>query len=136
MELFMFSASCVRRLADHTSFESSLYTSCDSINPYYVGDLLCNDYNNNENCDYDGGDCCECKTITACQLARNGKNNIKRTSSTMKGKLRSRCISHTKYMVRALSQNYESMLVWLCLKRGEFAFEASPVKHSQPSFLI
>ncbi len=23
-----------------------------------VGDLFCNDENNNEQCDYDGGDCC------------------------------------------------------------------------------
>ena len=31
---------------------------CDYDDIYYINDGECNDYNNNEACGYDGGDCC------------------------------------------------------------------------------
>ena len=35
---------------------NTFYEGCES--PQYKGDGQCDDNNNNENCEYDGGDCC------------------------------------------------------------------------------
>ncbi|CAN0178900.1 unnamed protein product, partial [Ectocarpus sp. 4 AP-2014] len=47
-------APCVDDITDDT-FE-------DCLN---FGDGFCNDYNNNEQCGYDGGDCCECTCVVS-----------------------------------------------------------------------
>jgi len=39
------------------------YQSCDAI-LYWIADGYCDDMNNNENCGYDGGDCCECTCVS------------------------------------------------------------------------
>ena len=31
---------------------------CDSDVPHYIGDGWCDDENNNDDCNFDGGDCC------------------------------------------------------------------------------
>ena len=33
-------------------------TGCESVVPYYIGDAYCDDENNNDDCNFDGGDCC------------------------------------------------------------------------------
>ena len=33
-------------------------TGCNSDNPSWIGDGWCDDETNNEDCDFDGGDCC------------------------------------------------------------------------------
>ena len=33
-------------------------TGCNSDVPFYIEDLYCDDENNNEECNFDGGDCC------------------------------------------------------------------------------
>ena len=33
-------------------------TGCDSDVPNYIGDGYCDDENNKEECNFDGGDCC------------------------------------------------------------------------------
>ena len=33
-------------------------TGCGSDNPQWIGDGYCDDENNNDDCNFDGGDCC------------------------------------------------------------------------------
>ena len=33
-------------------------TGCESVVPQYIGDGWCDDENNNNDCNFDGGDCC------------------------------------------------------------------------------
>ena len=34
-------------------------TGCESVVPQYIGDGYCDDENNNDDCNFDGGDCCK-----------------------------------------------------------------------------
>ena len=50
------------------------YDNC--INPHYVGDSFCDDITNNQECNFDGGDCCGSNVITStcteCQCLSDG----------------------------------------------------------------
>lgn len=50
------------RPAEDSATGTSSYSLCNSTSQFYIGDSLCNTYHNNEECSYDGGDCCECET--------------------------------------------------------------------------
>ncbi|CAM9748963.1 unnamed protein product, partial [Ascophyllum nodosum] len=52
--------SYARSLASTSNTASSSLSDCTSDYPWYIGDGFCNDFNNNEACDWDGGDCCHC----------------------------------------------------------------------------
>lgn len=56
--LAVFSAS----LSNFTSYNETEYPECHGVIGYipYIGDGFCDEQNNNEECAYDGGDCCWC----------------------------------------------------------------------------
>ena len=41
------------------------YDNCTNGNIYWIGDLRCDSDNNNEECGYDGGDCCPCTNFAS-----------------------------------------------------------------------
>ncbi|CAN0454797.1 unnamed protein product, partial [Hapterophycus canaliculatus] len=54
-------SSCVNPLAIDFGYPG--YESCNGYRAD-IGDGHCDDYNNNAECGYDGGDCCECSCQT------------------------------------------------------------------------
>lgn len=42
-----------------TTAPPNAYPDCNG-SADYIGDALCDDANNNEECEFDGGDCCDC----------------------------------------------------------------------------
>ena len=43
---------------DNIDGSSICFIACESVYPHYIGTGFCIDQNNNEACNYDGGDCC------------------------------------------------------------------------------
>ncbi|CAM9414177.1 unnamed protein product, partial [Ascophyllum nodosum] len=43
-----------------TSGAAAKYDNCTKGNKNWIGDSMCDYFNNNEDCAYDGGDCCPC----------------------------------------------------------------------------
>lgn len=48
---------------DFASSDDDLYPDCDGDNEF-IGDALCDFPNNNADCGFDGGDCCECTCVS------------------------------------------------------------------------
>lgn len=63
-----FSFPIVNRSAGDVSTETSSYPLCNSVGPHHIADSVCDSYNNNDECGYDGGDCCECETEGDCRI--------------------------------------------------------------------
>lgn len=75
LELFMFMCYWAVDTAQYTSSSSypnsswfsdgylaDLYPSCTGT-PWWIGDSICDERNNNPSCGYDGGDCCVCTSV-------------------------------------------------------------------------
>ena len=73
-------AICIVLCSAEGKFRNTFYEGCES--PQNKGDGQCDDNNNNENCEYDGGDCCgsfvDKSYCTFCQCLDPNyfKNNI------------------------------------------------------------
>ena len=61
--------------SDCVDLRVALYPSCTDGDIFNIGDGRCDDENNNEECGYDGGDCCDCtvKTTLECFYAEDDR---------------------------------------------------------------
>ena len=60
---------------DPTNGGSDPYPNCEK--PHWIGTGYCTDVNNNEDCDYDGGDCCEESCVDGSRTCGSGGYDCK-----------------------------------------------------------
>ena len=64
------------------SIHCILYNTANGGVPFFIGDSLCDDRNNHEYCDYDGGDCCGYSVLTTSTCSQCVCHGTVTTTST------------------------------------------------------